>query len=95
MLEVILRVIGCISNFQKPCASRTAGFRVEDTSRSLCYPVLCDHCLPSCQAQRQDPGLLVVATWVLLVFAYVGNRLALALDSLCNVHIQVSYFHTF
>ncbi len=32
-------VIRCISDFQKPCVSKTAGFRVKDTSRSLCYPV--------------------------------------------------------
>ncbi len=41
MLQVILGVIRCISDFQKPCASKTAGLRVKHTSRSLCYPVLC------------------------------------------------------
>ena len=60
MLQVILGVIRCSSDFQKPCASKTAGLRVKDTSRSLCYPVLCGHCLPSCQAERQAPGLHVV-----------------------------------
>ncbi len=30
MLQVILRVIQCISDFQKPCVSKTAGFRVRD-----------------------------------------------------------------
>ena len=59
MLQVILGAIRCISDFQKPCVSKTAGLRVKDTSRSLCYPVLCGHCLPSCQAERQAPGLLV------------------------------------
>ncbi len=53
MLEVILGVIQCISHFQKNCALKTAGLRVKDTSRSLCYPVLCGHCLsPFCQAER-------------------------------------------
>ncbi len=39
MLQVILGVIRytCISDFQKPCASKTTGLRVKDTSRSLCY----------------------------------------------------------
>ncbi len=60
MLRVILGVIGCIFDFQKPCALKRAGLRVKDTSRTLCYPVLCGHCLPSCQAERQAPGLLVV-----------------------------------
>ncbi len=32
-------VIRCISDIQKPCVSKTVGFRVKDTSRSLCYPV--------------------------------------------------------
>ncbi len=58
MLQVILGFIRCISDFQKPCASKTAGLRVKDTSRSLCYLVLCGHCLPSCQAERQAPGFL-------------------------------------
>ncbi len=61
MLQVILGVIRCISHFQKPCAPKTAGLKVKDTSRSLCYPILCGHCLPSCQAQRQTPGILVIA----------------------------------
>ena len=30
MLQVILGVIKCISNFQKPCVLKTAGFRVKD-----------------------------------------------------------------
>ncbi len=59
MLQVILGVIRCISDFQKHCVSKTSGLRVKDTSRSLCYPVLCGHCLPSCQAERQAPRLLV------------------------------------
>ncbi len=59
MLQIIMGVIRRISDFHKPCASKTAGRRVKDTSTSLCYPVLCGHCLPSCQAERQDPGLLV------------------------------------
>ncbi len=44
-------VILCISDFQKSCVSKTAGLRVKDISRSLCYSVLCGHCLPSCQAK--------------------------------------------
>ncbi len=32
-------VIRCTLDFQKLCVSKTAGFRVKDTSRSLCYPV--------------------------------------------------------
>ncbi len=60
MLQVILGVIRCFSRFQKPCASETAGLRVKDTSRSLCYPLLCGHRLPFCQAERQAPGLLVL-----------------------------------
>ncbi len=32
MLQVILGVIPCISDFQKPCISKTAGLRVKDTS---------------------------------------------------------------
>ena len=59
MLQVILGVIQCISDFQKACASKIAVLRVKDTSRSLCYSVLCGHCLPSCQAEHQAPGLLV------------------------------------
>ncbi len=62
MLQVILEVIRCISDFQKPWASKTAGLRVKDTSRSLCYPVLYGHCLPSCQAEHQAPGLLAVTS---------------------------------
>ena len=53
-------VIWCISDFQKPRVSKSAGLRVRDTSRSLCYPVLCGHSLPSCQAERQTPGLFVL-----------------------------------
>ncbi len=48
-------VIRCISDFQQPCISKTEGLRVKDTSKSLCYPVLCGHCLPSCQGERQSP----------------------------------------
>ncbi len=59
MLHVILGVIRFISDFQKPCASKTAGLRVKDTSRSLCYPVLWGHCFPSCQVEHQALGLLV------------------------------------
>ncbi len=43
LLQVILGVIWCVPDFQKPCASKRAGLRVKDTSRSLCYPVLCGH----------------------------------------------------
>ncbi len=57
-LPVMLGVIRC-TDFQKPCASKTAGLIITDTSRSLCYQVLCGHCLPSCQAERQAPGLHV------------------------------------
>ncbi len=39
VLKVILGVIRCISIFQKPCISKTAGLRVKDTSRSLFNPV--------------------------------------------------------
>ncbi len=60
MFQVILGVIRCISDFQNPCVLKTAGFRVNDTSRSLCYPVLYGHCLPSCQAEGQAPGVLVL-----------------------------------
>ena len=61
MLQVILGVIRRISDFQKLCATKTAGLRVKDTSRPLCYPVLCGHCLPSCQAEHQASGLLVLS----------------------------------
>ncbi len=54
-------VIRFITDFQKPCASKTARLRVQYKSRSLCYPVLCGHCLPSCQAEHQAPGLLVIS----------------------------------
>ncbi len=53
MLQVILGVIRCSSEFEQP------GARVKHTPKSLCYPVLCGHCLLSCQAERQAPGLLV------------------------------------
>ena len=33
---------------------------MKETSRSLCYPVLFGHCLPSYQAEHQAPGLLVI-----------------------------------
>ncbi len=60
MLQLILGAIRCISDYQKPCVSITAGgIRVKDTSISLCYPVFCGHCVPSCQAESQAPGLLV------------------------------------
>ncbi len=52
-------LIRCMADFQKPCVLKTAGLRVKDTSRFLCYPVLCGHCLPSCQAGHQAHGLLV------------------------------------
>ncbi len=60
MLQVILGVIRCISDFQQPCVAKTAGLRAKHTPISLCYPVLCGHCLPSSQAERQAPGLLVL-----------------------------------
>ncbi len=56
--------------FQKPCASKTEGLIVQDASRSLCYPLLCGHCLPSCQAERQAPGLHVET----LLFANTLNE---------------------
>ena len=62
MLQVILGVIRCISDFKQPCVSKTAGLRAKHTPNSLCYPVLCGHCLSSCQAERQAPGLLVSVT---------------------------------
>ena len=40
MLQVILGVIQCISDFQKHCVSKKAGLRVKDTSRSLCLALL-------------------------------------------------------
>ncbi len=60
MLQVILGVIRCIPDFQKPCASTTACLRVKYTSRSRCYPVLCGHCLTSCQAERKLLGFLLL-----------------------------------
>ncbi len=73
MLQVILGAIRCISDFQiLPCASKTAGLRMEDTSRSLCYPVLCGHCLPFCQAERQASGLLVLfGIFIFFIFFFV------------------------
>ncbi len=59
MLREIMGVIRCISDFRKPCDSKTAGRRVKDTSRSLCYLVVCGHCLPSCQAEHQAHGLVI------------------------------------
>ncbi len=47
---------------------------VKDTSRSLCYPVLCGHCLPSCQAERQAPGLLVVSVLLRTEYKYLCTR---------------------
>ncbi len=41
MLQIILGVIRCIFDFQKPCALKTTGIRVKDTSRSLSYLFLC------------------------------------------------------
>ncbi len=41
---------------------KKAGLRAKHAPKSLCYPVLCGHCLPSCQAERQAPGLLVLAS---------------------------------
>ena len=83
-------VIRCISDLQKPCVSKRAGLRlrVKDTSRSLCYPVLCGHCLPSCQAERQAPGRLVelqaqgerYTTYVLLVLTNPKFQLILLYD---------------
>ena len=50
--------------------------RVKDTSRSLCYPVLCGDCLPSCQAERQAPGLLdeilKIEMLMIIVFVFVN-----------------------
>ncbi len=43
MLQVILGVIRCISDFQQPCVSKTAILRAKHTPKSLCYPVLCGH----------------------------------------------------
>ena len=48
-------VIRSISDFQLPCISETAGLRAKHKPKSLCYPVLCGNCLPSCQAERQSP----------------------------------------
>ncbi len=59
MLQVILGSFGVFPIFKKPCTTQKAGLRVNNTSRSLCYKLLCGHCLPSCQAERQAPGLLV------------------------------------
>ena len=73
MLQVILGVIWCISNFQQPCVLTTAGLRAKHTPNSLCYPVLCSHCLPSCQAERQAPGLLVFSD---LPISYWSNGMA-------------------
>ena len=53
-----------VFDFQKPCASKRAGPRVKDTSRCLCYSVLCGHCLPSCQAEHQAPGVLVIPRFI-------------------------------
>ena len=38
VLKVILGLFGVFLIFRKPCVSKTADFRVKDTSRSLCYP---------------------------------------------------------
>ncbi len=69
MLQVILGVIRCISDFLQLCVSKTAGLRAKHTHKSLCYPAVCGHCLPSCQAERQAPGLLVVS-----VKSEIGNK---------------------
>ena len=59
MLQVILGVILFISDFQKPCASKTAVVRVKDTSRSLCYPVLCGHCFHLVMQSTKPQGFLL------------------------------------
>ena len=52
-------VIRCISDFQQPpCISKTAGLRAKH-NLNLYVIQFCGHCLPSCQAERQSPGLLV------------------------------------
>ncbi len=48
-------VIRCISDFQLPCISKTAGLGAKHTPKSLCYPVLCGLCLPSCQVECPSP----------------------------------------
>ncbi len=45
-------------DFQQPCVPKKAILRAKHAPKSLCYQVLCGHCLPSCQAERQAPGLL-------------------------------------
>ena len=98
MLPVILRVIQCISDFQKPCAPRKAGLTVKDTSRSLCYdcyPVLCGHCLPSCQAEDQAPVLLVpdsshylqFSSYFLFILVNMGSY---GRENFKKVHLQFS-----
>ena len=89
MLQVMPGVIRCISDFKKPCASKTAGLRVKDTSRSLCCPVLCGHCLPSCQAERQAPGLLVLfQPWVFPILKELqGDVTYVATMKLSSVYV--------
>ncbi len=63
--------------FQFSKAWETAGLRVKDISRSLCYPVLCGHCLPSCQAEREAPGLLVGSFIALAIFGNLRLRISM------------------
>ena len=45
----------CISDFSQPCISKMAGLRAKPTPKSVCYPTLCGHCLPSWQDDRPGP----------------------------------------
>ena len=65
MLQVILGVIRCISDFQKHCVSKAAGLRVKDTSRPLCYPVYVATVFHLVKQSTKDLGFLLNFTIVL------------------------------
>ncbi len=53
-------VFRCISDFRQPCILKTTGRSAKRRPKPLCYPFLCAHCLPCCQADRKNPlGILL------------------------------------
>ncbi len=74
MLQVILGVIRCISDFQKPCILKTAGLGVKDTSRSLCYPVYVVIVFHLVKQSAKPLGFLFEGCNIIFLLMYVSQN---------------------